>query len=106
MMVQLRGESDPAVAQVLQALSAYDAQHPSARIVVYRQNSVSIRVRVVDPDFAGVSRAERHEIVWRHLETLPEDIQSQMSLLLPLTSEEMKTSFGNVEFDNPIPSSL
>jgi stress-induced morphogen len=75
-------------------------------IEVYRQNSVSLRVRIVDPDFAGVSRADRHEIVWRYLEKLPESVQSQVSLLLALTPDETKVSFANYEFDHPIPSSL
>jgi hypothetical protein len=81
-------------------------QHPRAQIEAYRQNSVSIRVRIIDPDFAGISRAERHEIVWRFLETLSDDVQSQMSLLILLTPEELPTSIANLEFDNPIPSSL
>jgi hypothetical protein len=91
---------------VLQALRDYENQHPDAQIEAYRQNSVSIRVRIIDPDFAGISRAERHEIVWRFLEPLPDDVQSQMSLLILLTPEELPTSIANLEFDNPIPSSL
>ncbi len=34
--------------------------------------SVAIRVRIIDPDFRGVSRAERHEAIWRVLEDLPD----------------------------------
>ncbi len=106
MSVSLRGKNDNSIGQVLQALGKYGAQHPDAQIEAYRQNSVSIRVRIVDPDFAGIGRAERHEIIWRLLEGLPEEVQSQISLLLPLTPEETKLSFANFEFDNPIPSSL
>ena len=107
MPVSIRGRSDWGIEQVVAALGDHELQHPGARIEVYRQNSVSIRVRIVDPDLDGISRADRHEIVWRFLETLPEQVQSEMSLLLALTPEETKTSFANMEFESiPIPSSL
>lgn len=106
MPISTRGKSDGSIEQVAQALGGYDRQHPGAQIEVYRQNSVSIRVRIVDRDFAGTSRADRHEIVWRFLEELPETVQSQVSLLLALTPDETKMSFANFEFDHPIPSSL
>ncbi len=106
MSISIRGPSDDAIEQVALALGGYDCLHSAAQIEVYRQNSVSIRVRIVDEDFAEISRADRHEIVWRFLEGLPERVQSQVSLLLALTPEEMSKSFANFEFDNPIPSSL
>ena len=106
MATSLRGQGDGAVEQVVDALRVYENQHPGARIEVYRQNSVSIRVRIVDPDFSAVSRADRHEIIWRFLETLPESVQSQVSLLLALTPDETTMSFANFEFDHPIPSNL
>jgi hypothetical protein len=106
MAISVRGKSDDSIDQVVKALEDYDAQHPGAEIVVYRQNSVSIRVRIIDPGFAASSRAERHETVWRYIERLPEDVQSQISLLLPLTPEEVERSFANFEFDHPVPSSL
>ena len=106
MPVSIRGKSDRAVEQVADALAGYAREHAGARVEVYRQNSVSIRIRVVDRDFSNVGRADRHEILWRLLESLPEAVQSQVSLLLALTPKEAKTSFANAEFDNPIPSSL
>ena len=80
-----RGRSDSSIKHVFDALSNYECQHPHAQVEIYRQNSASIRVRIVDPDFSGVSRADRHEIIWRFLENLPERVQSQVSLLLALT---------------------
>src|SRR4051812_17110519 len=106
MSMTVRGVNDSIIGQVLGALRTYEGQHPDARIEAYRQNSVSIRVRIIDPDFSGVSRAERHDIVWRFLEELPEDVQSQLSLLLLLTPDETQMSIANFEFDHPIPSSL
>jgi hypothetical protein len=105
MPITLRGASDDSIDQVLRGLGGYEAQHPNAQIEVYRRSSVSIRVRIVDPDFAGISRSDRHEIVWRFLEPLPEDVQSQVSLLILLTPEETATSLANFEFEHPVPSS-
>ena len=67
---------------------------------------MSIRVRIIDPDFAGVGLAERHDAVWKLSDPLPEEVLSHLSGLLLLTPAEKKTSFANVEFDHPIPSEL
>jgi hypothetical protein len=100
----VRGNGDQFTDQVLAALHPYKAQHPGAEIQAYRRNSASIRVRVIDPDFSGISRAERHDVIWRHLEKLPESIQSQVSLLVLLAPSETGTSIANLEFENPVPS--
>jgi stress-induced morphogen len=99
-------KTDRDVAQVKTVLKKYESQHSAADVAVRRQNSVSIRVRIVDPDFAGVSRTERHEAVWRVLDELPEKIQSQLTMLLLLTPDEKNSSLANLEFEDPIPSKL
>jgi hypothetical protein len=106
MSVEVRGDRDATIDLLAQALERYDAEHPGSQVVIYRQNSVSVRVRIVDPGFASSSRAERHEAVWRYFEGLPEEVQSEISLLLPLTPEELPRSFANLEFDHPVPSGL
>lgn len=105
-MVQIRGDCDSDLELIAAALSRYEGEHEEADVVAYRQNSVSVRIRIVDPDFLGVSKAERHDQVWSLLESLPEDVQSQVTLLLPLTPDETSESFANYEFDHPIPSTL
>ena len=90
----------------MKVMAKYESQHPRAEFEGYRQNSVSIRIRIVDPDFAGVSRTDRHNAVWRVLDELPEEIQSHLSTILLLTPDEKKKSFANSEFDDPIPSKL
>ncbi len=97
---------DSDVQAVYAALDAYKASHPDAQIQSYRQNSVSIRIRIIDPHFLGKDRALRHDEIWNILERLPEDVQSQLTVLLLLTPEETKTSFANMDFENPIPSNL
>lgn len=106
MSTEIRGKRDPAIEAVTTTLGAYVAVHPRADIVVYRHNSVSIRVRIIDPDFAGISRPDRHDAVWSYLEALPEDILSQISILLALTPDEQPTSIGSLDFDHPLPSRL
>jgi stress-induced morphogen len=103
----IRGSSDAYLEQIDDALRLYEIRHPRAAIEIYRENSASIRIRIIDPDFAGCDRAQRHNDVWRHyLGNLSDDVQGEISVLLLLTPEETETSFANVEFDHPIPSNL
>jgi stress-induced morphogen len=106
MTVSIRGKADEVIDQIDIALRKYAERHPSAHIEMYRQNSVSVRLRIVDSDFKLMSRADRHETIWRYLETLPENVQSQVSLLLALTPDELSKSLANLEFDNPRPFRL
>jgi hypothetical protein len=91
---------------VLDILARYDHQHPNAKIDAYRQNSASIRLRIVDPEFESLDRVQREELIWDILGGLPEAIRSQITLLLLLTPKEASCSFANFEFDNPLPSTL
>lgn len=106
-MVTVRDKKiDDGLQAIADALGQYERQHPNAQVEVYRQNSVSVRVRIVDTDFAGVSKADRHDTVWAFLQDLPEEQQAEVSVLLLLTPDEVKMSFANYEFGNPIPSRL
>jgi stress-induced morphogen len=104
--IEIRGKLDARLREVRDALASYLEAHPSARVTIYRQNNVSIRIRIVDRNFEGKSRADREDLVWAILEQLPEELTSEISLLLLLTPSEAKRSFVNHEFDNPIPSKL
>lgn len=56
-MVKIRDKNiDDCLQAVADALAKYEEQHPNAEIEVYRQNTASIRVQIVDSDFAGVSK--------------------------------------------------
>ena len=101
MAITVRGESNDTIDRVAAALANYQHRHFAARIEIHRQNSVAIYIRVIDPDLAPISRADRHELLWKSLEKLPEEDQSQISLLLALTPEETARSFANLEFDHP-----
>lgn len=107
MAIKLRVKRPDAILkQIVNALAPYDRAHPQAEIEAYRQNSVSVRVRIKDPDFAGKTRVQREEEVWPAFDALPEDVAADLSLLLLLTPEEAETSFASMEFDDPIPSRL
>jgi hypothetical protein len=101
-----RGKSDEVIDAIIAALRAYEADHQQAQIDLYRQNSVSVRVRIIDPDFASQGKSQRSQHVWRYFEQLPEEVHSDISTVLLLTPDETKKSFANLEFDEPIPSKL
>ncbi len=101
-----RGKSDEVIDRIVEALRAYEADHPCAQIDLYRQNSVSVRVRIIDPAFAGQNKIERSKEAWKYLNSLPDEVQSDLSTVILLTPEETKRSFANFEFEDPIPSSL
>jgi hypothetical protein len=102
----LRGPSDPILEQFIGALRAYEADHPEARIDLYRLNPVSVRVRIIDPEFAGRGRVERSRDVWAYLDLLPEDIVADLSSLILLVPDETMRSFANMEFEDPVPSEV
>jgi stress-induced morphogen len=101
-----RGKPDAAVKKIARQLEQYLADHPDAEIEVYRQNQVSIRVRVIDPAFRTLSRSERSRMVWPLLRQLPEDTLGEVSMVLLISPEEKETSMVSREFDDPIPSQL
>ena len=97
----------PAVRAILKSLETfYRPGHPEAEIDSYRQNSASIRIKIIDPEFRHMDRVSRDNQIWEILGKQPEDIQSQITVVLLLTPEETKTSFANMDFENPIPSRL
>jgi stress-induced morphogen len=101
-----RGRSDAAIKKIVEQLEQYAVDHPKADIEVYRKNSTSIRVRVVDPSFRTLSRSERSRMVWPLLRELPEETLSEISMVLLLSPEEKKTSLVSLEFDDPSRSQL
>ncbi|QDU61742.1 hypothetical protein Pan216_26050 [Planctomycetes bacterium Pan216] len=101
-----RGQSDEVIERIVEALKDYEKKHKDAAVDIYRQNPFSIRVRIVDSGFAGMTKVERSNIVWEYLKSVTDDDVSDISTLLLLTPEEKETSFANFEFDDPVPSNL
>ncbi len=101
-----RGNSDEVIEKIIEVLRKYEADHPQADIDLYRQNSVSVRVRIIDPDFAGKGKPQRSQQAWQYLGQLSDEVQSDISTVLLLTPDETKMSFANFEFNDPVPSKL
>lgn len=82
------------------------------RVDAYRYNSASIRVRVVDSRFEGLSAEQRDSLVEPHLATLPERTQADILNLLTVSPSEISMGpkfreFGLlIEFEDPSPSVL
>ena len=102
MGVTFRGPVDPVMEGIAGAIRTYTDAHPAAVADIYRYSNVSVRVRVVDPDFCGKSRSERHRIVWPLLYALDGEILADLAILLLLTPDEKASSIGNIDFENPI----
>ena len=97
-------QPDWQVQQILDILAAYERTHPQAQIEGRRHNPVSIRLRIIDPDFQTLDRIEREPDIWQLLRKLPEEVFVNITMLLLLTPEEAEHSFASQEFDHPIPS--
>lgn len=107
MSIQIpRGHTDEIINEFVEVLKAYEVDHPLAQIDIYRQNPVSIRVRIVDSSFKGLEKSDRHARVWKYLEKLSDDVQDDLSMLVLLTPAEVSRSFANMEFEDPVPSLL
>jgi hypothetical protein len=107
MPVKLRTKRpDKILKQLIGVLEEYASTHPRAEIEIYRWSDVSVRIRVIDPEFKKMSRTQREEDLWGLLEKLPEGAVSEITSILLFTPEEAKKSFANMEFDNPVPSQI
>jgi stress-induced morphogen len=83
------------------------------QVDAYRYNPASIRVRVVDPRFEGISTENRDAMVEPHLEQLPERTQADIMNLFTFAPSELRQSpksykefMKNTEFEDPSPSML
>jgi stress-induced morphogen len=102
-----RGSQDALVEKVKSVLDEYERQHSGAVATLYRQNSVSIRIRIVDESFTRLSKPERHDRAWKFISDRLDDEEIQdISVLLLLSPDEQRSSFMNFDFDDPIPSTL
>ena len=83
------------------------------QVDVYRYNPASIRVRVIDSRFEGLSLQDRDALVEPHLDTLDEKTQADIMSLFTFAPSELvqtpktfKQFVRNTEFDDPSPSML
>jgi hypothetical protein len=103
-MVKILRQSDAAVEQIAAALGEFEKSHERAECMVYRYNPASIRIRIVDSIFSGRCKSERHDYAMRYLRGLPDDVLSEISILLCL--EPGERSLLDLEFHDPTRSQL
>ncbi len=95
-MSEARTDKSSYSRQIKKALSR---EFPRDAITVYKYNPVSWRVRVIDPRFAGLTTAERVQLVRPLIRTLPDEIQGDITFLLMLSPDEIEGSSSNLEFE-------
>ena len=107
MAIIARGDADPIVQSIKDALDAYEAQHPGAEAAVHRQNNASVRVRVIARRFESMPKSRRHDDVWSFLAARAlDDAMAEVSLVLAIAPAEVRASFANYEFEQPIVSQM
>jgi len=79
-------------------------------VQAYRQNSASIRVRVIDKQFEGKTREEREALAMPHIMALPKRTREDITMIILLAPSELKTKgvhvLTNHEFEHPLMSNL
>lgn len=69
-----------------------------SQVAAYRYNAASLRVRVIDDCFAGLSRMARAERLEPSLQTLPERLQSDIVMCWLFTPAEAACDPTAAEF--------
>jgi hypothetical protein len=105
-MATIIDDTDDELQAIKAVLDDYEQANQGADATLYRQNSVSIRVRIIDPSFQGLDKPERHEKAWQFLGQLPEDVQGDVSMLVLIAPDEKNKSFANFMFEQREPSKL
>ncbi len=94
---------DPQIQQVLDVFVEYEQKHPNALIEARRGDYEFIYLRIIDPDFEGISRGDRQEQIWKLLSNLPDEVGREI-MSLPLVTPEEAPHYGpSIEFDDPSP---
>src|SRR5689334_13282068 len=101
-----RGGLDRGLEQFVSALEKFQSDHPNADISLYRHGKYSVRIRIVDQEFAGKSKSQRHRDAWPYLAEMSEDTLSDLSTLVLLTPDEKPNSIASLEFDDPVPAAI
>jgi stress-induced morphogen len=68
----------------------------------YRYNPASIRIRIIDKQFAGLNDPKRLRLVRPLLQTLPEKTQADIVFLVLLTPDEAKDSWMDAKYMKPL----
>lgn len=77
--------------------------HGFADVKSYRHSSASIRLRIRDERFRGLSRVARMEMLEPIIDTLPEETRQDLIFVLPIAPGEENREFRlmSIEFEDP-----
>lgn len=99
------GRPAPDIAEVFRLLESYSNEHALAEVGVFRRLDDRISVRIIDPDFRGMSRQRRNDGVWDVLNAGPRQLLEKVSVLLLMTPEEAADAHTSAaEFESPTSS--
>lgn len=87
-MPEILKQADPYVQVISEALERYEQENAGSSCAVYRYNPGCIRVRIIDPGFAGKSRGERHDYALSYLKQVPDDVFAEITVLACLEPGE------------------
>ena len=103
----VKGPEDGVTVALRDALQEYESAYPGSEASLYRQNNASVRLRIVDRRFEGMTKSRRHSHVWDFLaDRVSEEALSDISLLLAIAPAELGMSFANFEFEGSSSSQL
>lgn len=97
-------QSDALVTDETQHIEKVFRDFGYADVQSYRLGPYSVRLRVRDARFAGMSRVARMQHLAPLIRALPEETQQDMIFVLPIApGEELQGQFQrmNTEFENP-----
>src|SRR5207244_950501 len=79
----------------------YLPRHPKAEFSVFRSSPANVHIRILDPDVRGVDIPERDDMAWEVLDELPDEVVSDISVVLLLPPEDRDAYELSREFDTP-----
>lgn len=89
---------------IRKALAPFLAKHPKAQLDMYRRNQYALRLRIIDSAFEGMDLVERDTVIREYLDSLPDDVMDDLTMIVLVTPKETATSIANFDYDNPQPS--
>ena len=105
-MAVRKPKTDQLVEQILEIIRTnYLPDHPKARVDAYYDDERGIRVRILDPDLAGMKMEQRWEPFFEWIEPLSPEVRSEIGMLFFMTPKEAANRYVqmNGEFEDHMP---
>jgi len=99
-----RSTIDEGLEQIIKALEPFALQHPRAEIDLYRHGKYRVRLRIVDLVFSRMTKSDRYLLIKPCLDSIDEEVLSDMIVIVMITPQERSESFSSMESDDPVPA--